>query len=208
MRFSIKNFLLGIGAGAVLTLLILNAWGSHYANQYLFSMQPHLLQPLLQQHLEDFVNSQISARLPEPWLPGYSSAPHEGWKLSSLNGKTVALSDFKGKVVFLDFWASYCGPCVNELAGVKRLADSLRNENIAFLLAARDDEPHVREFLRKHPIDLPIYLTGGAAPDMPDGAIPATYLLDRHGVVVFQHIGAATWDSDKVRAFLRSLEDR
>ena len=43
---------------------------------------------------------------------------------------------------------------------------------------------------------------------MPDSAIPATYLLDRQGVVVFQHIGAATWDSDMVRAFLLSLENR
>jgi len=208
MRFSIKNFLLGLGAGAALTMLILNAWGRHYANEYLFSMQPRLLQPFLQQHLEDSINSQSSAHLPEPWLPGHSSAPHEGWRLKSLDGKTVALGDFKGKVVFLDFWASYCVPCVNELAGVKRLADSLRNENVAFLLAARDDEPHVREFLGKHPIDLPIYLTSGGAPDMPDVAIPATYLLDRQGVVIFQHIGAATWDSDMVRAFLRSLENR
>ena len=69
MRFSIKNFLLGLGAGAALTLLILNAWGRHYANEYLFSMQPRLLQPFLQQHLEDSINSQSSAHLPSHGCP-------------------------------------------------------------------------------------------------------------------------------------------
>lgn len=120
----------------------------------------------------------------------------------------MALDDFKGKVVFLDFWATSCGPCVNEMAGIKRLADSLRNENVAFLLAARDSEPQVGEFLRKHAIDLPIYLASGDTPDMPAVPIPATYILNRQGAVVFQHIGAANWDTDSVRSFLRSLENR
>jgi thiol-disulfide isomerase/thioredoxin len=208
MRFSTKTFLLGLGVGVALTLLVLNVWGGHYANENFLNAQPRLLQPFLQSHLDDIVNPQYAAHLPEPWLPGVSSAPHEGWQMKSLDGKPVTLGNLRGKVVFLDFWASYCGPCVNELASVKRLADSLRNENVAFLLAARDDEPHVREFLRKHPVDLPIYLTSGGAPDMPAVAIPATYFLDRQGAVVFQHIGAATWDTDSVRTFLRSLENR
>ena len=207
MRFSNKSFLMGLGAGAAVVLLVLDLWGRHYSNEYFLSEQPRLLQPFLQQHLDDMVNSRSAARLPEPWLPGLSSEPHDGWRLKSLAGKLVALSDFKGRVVFLDFWATNCGPCVNEMASLKRLADSLRNENVAFLLAARDDEPHVREFLRKHPVDLPIYLTGGGAPDMPAVAIPATYILDRQGVVVFQYIGAATWDTDRVRSFLRRLEN-
>jgi len=208
MRFFTRNLLIGFGAGAAVTLLVLNIWGMHYSNEYLLSLQPRLLRPELQQHLEEYISSQPNARLPEPWLPGISSAPHDGWQLKSLAGKPVTLGDFKGKVVFLDIWATWCGPCVNELAGIKRLADSLKNENVAFLLAARDDEPHVREFLHKNPLDLPMYLASGAAPDMPDAAIPATYLLDRRGAVVFQHIGAAKWDTDSVRAYLRSVENR
>jgi thiol-disulfide isomerase/thioredoxin len=158
--------------------------------------------------LDDIVNPQYSEHLPEPWLPGLNSAPHEGWQLKSLAGKPASLADFKGKVVFLDVWATYCGPCVNEMKGIKRLADSVRNENVAFLLAARDDEAHVTEFLRKHPIDLPTYLASGGAPDMPAVAIPATYILDRQGAAVFQHIGAAKWDTDNVRSYLHSLENR
>ncbi len=207
MRLSTKSLLLGLGVGAATTLLILDFWGRHYANEYLFSLQPRLLQPILQQQLEDIAASGASANLEEPWLPGLSGAPHEGWQMKSLAGKPVTLGDFKGKVVFLDMWATSCGPCVSELPGIKRLADSLRSENVAFLLPARDDEPHVREFLRKHPTDLPIYLASAGAPDMPAVAIPATYILDRQGAAVFQHIGAAKWDTDNVRSFLRGLEN-
>jgi thiol-disulfide isomerase/thioredoxin len=207
MRFSIKSLLMGLGIGAAVTLLILDVWGRHYANEYFFSLQPRLLRPILQQHLDDLASSGASANLAEPWLPGLSGAPHEAWQMKSLTGKPVTLGDFKGKVVFLDMWETSCGPCVSELPSIERLSHTLRNENVSFLLPARDDEPHMRKFLRKHPTDLPIYLTRGGPPDMPAIAIPATYVLDRQGAVVFQHIGAAKWDTDNVRAFLRSLEN-
>ena len=208
MGFSAKSLLIGLGAGAALTLLVLDLWGRHYAHEYFFSAQPRLLQPYLQQYMEGMANSMASQKLEEPWLPGLSSAPHEKWQLKSLAGKTVRLGDFKGKVVFLNIWATYCGPCVAELPNIQRLADSLENENVVFLLAARDGEAHVRDFLRKHPIELPIYLASENAPDMSNAAIPATYILDRQGVTVFRVIGGVNWDTDHVRAFLRGLENR
>jgi hypothetical protein len=65
--------------------------------------QPRLLQPYLQQHLGDILNSRASAHLPKPWLPGLSSEPHEGWQLKSLDGKPVALgaerSDVPGMIL-------------------------------------------------------------------------------------------------------------
>jgi len=208
MRFSAKSLLIGMGAGAAVTLLVMDLWGRHYTNEYFGSAQPRVLRPYLERGLENFEASMASEKLDEPWLPGLSSTPHEGWQLKSLDGKTVTLSDFKGKVVFLDIWATYCGPCVAELPNIQRLANSLKNENVAFLLPARDGEAHVREFLRKHPTDLPIYLASESPPDMPNAAIPATYILNRQGVIVYREIGGVNWDTDNVRAFLRSLENR
>jgi thiol-disulfide isomerase/thioredoxin len=199
-----------MGAGAALTLLVLDLWGRHYTNEYFGGAQAHLLRPYLQQRLDNLADSMASEneKLAEPWLPGLSSTPHEAWQLKSLAGKIATLDDFKGKVVFLDIWATHCGPCVAELPNIQRLAKSLKNENVAFLLPARDSEAHVQEFLRKHPIDLPIYLASESAPDMPAGAIPATYILDRQGRTVFREIGAVNWDADDVRAFLRNVENR
>jgi len=208
MGISAKSLLIGLGAGAALTLLVLDLWGRHYAKEYFESAAPRLLRPYLQEYMEGIAKSAASEKLEEPWLPGLSSTPHEAWQLKTLAGKTVTLGDFKGKVVFLDIWATYCGPCVAELPNIKRLADSLKNEKVAFLLAARDGEPHVREFLRKNPIDLPIYLASESAPDMASAAIPATYILDRQGVIVFREIGGMNWDTDNVRAFLRNLENQ
>jgi thiol-disulfide isomerase/thioredoxin len=211
MGISAKSLFIGFVAGAALTLLVLDLWGRHYANEHFGSAQPRLLQPYLQQRLDDIakMNIQGSGSLPEPpWLPGLSSTPHDGWQLKSLSGKAVTLGDFKGKVVFLDIWATHCGPCVAELPNIKRLADSLKNENVAFLLPTRDEEAHVRAFLHKNPIDLPMYLASESAPDMPGTAIPATYILDRQGVIVFREIGGVNWDTDNVRAFLRNLENQ
>jgi len=204
-----RGFLIGLAVGVVATLLVLDAWGRHYANEIFQYPQPRLVRLFAKRYFNGITIMAPGAptRLPEPWLPGLNSKLHRDWRLKSLSGTTVALDGFKGKAVFLDFWETSCGPCVSEMASIKRLADSLSNENVAFLLAARDSESRVREFVQKHPIGLPIYLASQGTPDMPDSPMPATYILNAQGVVVFQQIGAVDWDTDHVRSFLRSLEN-
>ncbi len=207
MRYLWKSLFMGLGGGAAATLLILHAWGTHYAKEYLFSAQPRLLQTYLAQQMEDVAAAEGHMKLEDPWLPELSGALHDSWPMNNLAGKSVTLGDFKGKVVFLDLWSISCGPCVGEMPAIKNLADSMKKDNVAFVLPARDGETEVREFLHKHPIDLPIYLAKGGPPDLPAVAIPATYVLDRQGNAVFREIGAVNWDSDNVRAFLRGLEN-
>ncbi len=207
MGYSWKGIFMGLGCGVAVTLLILHVWGRHYAIRILFNENPWLLHSYLQQRVEELANSGAHEKLEDPWLPELSGALHESWQMKSLAGKSVTLADFKGKVVFLDLWSISCGPCVGEMPAIKNLADSLKKDNVAFVLPARDGETEVREFLHKHPIDLPIYLAKGSPPDLPAVAIPATYVLDRQGNAVFRQIGAANWDSDNVRSFLRELEN-
>jgi len=208
MRILGKNFLIGFGAGVAAALVLLDLWGTHYANNYFLDAQPRLARPFLQQHLAEVMMPKSSSGLPAPWVPEANGGPHEDWRFTSLDGKVVTLGDFRGRVVFLDFWATYCSPCVQEIPGIASLAQSLKNENVAFVLVAKDGRQRVREFFKKHPLDLPVYFAKDWPPDMPSPAIPATYIVDRQGAVVLQHVGAANWDADSVRSFLRGLENQ
>jgi thiol-disulfide isomerase/thioredoxin len=79
-----------------------------------------------------------------------------GWTLRRLNGTEVTFSQFKGKVVFLNFWATWCPPCTVELPNIQRLHESLKTKDVVFVVSSYEDENVVRDFisskrLKRHP---------------------------------------------------------
>jgi thiol-disulfide isomerase/thioredoxin len=206
MRISVKSFLIGLGAGIAATMLALNVWGRYYAGQYFANLQVPIAATFVRQHLEAQAKS-VAAHLPDPWMPESSGTQHDNWAIGTLDGKTVKLGGFKGKVVFLDFWATWCAPCIAEMPSIEKLAKSLKGENIAFVLVANDKKQAVESYVRENHLDLSSYLMAGDSPaDLPSHGVPATYILDRKGAAVLSHFGAANWDTDNVRSYLRDLE--
>jgi thiol-disulfide isomerase/thioredoxin len=207
MKLISKRLLLGFGLGVALTLAGLDVWGARYRQQLYFSTMPAVLRPFLQEPVSGIPLS--SDRLPKPWVPSTSSNAHEHWRIRSLDGNPVELGAFKGKVVFLDFWGTFCGPCLAELPGIARLAQSLRNDNVAFLVVTQEKPERVKEFLSKNKLALPVYLADEELPpDLPVDGIPTTYILDRNGNAVYRAVGGANWDYGAARAFLQTLETR
>src|SRR5437016_6089892 len=131
MQLISKNLFLGVGLGVALTLVGLDVWGGRYKQQLYFASAPAVLRPFTQEPVPGVPPS--SNRLPKAWVPDISSSTHDHWRIRSLDGKSVELGAFKGKVVFLDFWATYRGPCLAEIPGISRLAQSVKNENVVFL---------------------------------------------------------------------------
>jgi thiol-disulfide isomerase/thioredoxin len=208
MGISLKSFLIGLGVGIAATMLALNVWGRYYANQYFGNLQVPIAATFVRQHLETEAKS-VAAHLPDPWMPELGGGQHDNWAIETLDGRTAKLGDFKGKVVFLDFWATWCAPCIAEMPSIEKLAKSLKNENIAFVLVGNDKKQAVESYVRENSLDLPSYLMTGESPaDLPSHGVPATYILDRQGAAVLSHIGAADWDTDEVRSYLRGLETR
>lgn len=124
-------------------------------------------------------------------------------------GKSVELGAFKGKAVFLDFWATYCGPCLAELPGIARLAQSVNNDNVVFLVVTTEKPERVHEFLGKNSLALPLYLADeGVPPDLPVSGVPTTYILDRNGNAVYRWVGGGNWDNESARSFLQTLAAR
>lgn len=158
--------------------------------------------------------ANAQGKLPPPELPALSAAPHGttayGLTLGTLEGGTIALSRFKGKVIFLHYWATYCGSCVAELPALQRLHDGLRDRDDIVILAVSKDQDAgmVREFLKKRGVDLPVYLRVEHSKEFPAGGIPVTYVIDPKGAVRFRHSGPVDWAHPAAKEYLLALAGR
>jgi thiol-disulfide isomerase/thioredoxin len=122
------------------------------------------------------------------------------------DGSSFRLADLRGKVVVIDFWATWCPPCVAELPSIARLAADPRLKEVAFLCVATDESAEtVRDFLRDkdwpmtvlHATSLPnVFTTDG---------IPATFLIAPDGRTVAMEVGAAAWDDPSAVEYLEKL---
>jgi len=150
--------------------------------------------------------------LPAPSLPSASNTATLGTfdyssAVKTLDGKEKALTTLKGKVVFLNFWASWCPPCIAELPDIQRLhsmtADS---DDIVLLLVTTEDAESIRMFMARRNYDFPVYIARNQLLDaFSVKAYPATFVLDRNGVIRFKHMGAAKWTTPAFLDYLRDL---
>ncbi len=134
------------------------------------------------------------------------AVPDPDWRLRTLAGEEIALGDTRGAPVLVNLWATWCPPCVQELASIDRLAERVADAGVQFLLVTPEDEGPVREFLARRPLGVPVYLEGTLAPEALGAIVlPTTFVLDAQGVIRLHHRGAAEWDTAEVEEFLRAL---
>ncbi len=101
-----KRFLLGLGVGIALTLVALDLWATYLQRTAHRAANPLLLASLRARPASALRLPRSSERLPQPWLPEPWGQPHEDWSVRPLRGKPLKLSEFKGRVVFLNFWST------------------------------------------------------------------------------------------------------
>ena len=136
-------------------------------------------------------------------------APH--CCLEGLNGEKVQLSDLKGKIVLLNFWASWCGPCKEEMPSVEALYQRYKERDFVFLTISIDyggAEP-VRKFIEKHHYRFPVLLDpNGKTLDLFEiNKIPATLIIDKKGKMIGRVIGPRNWSSPEVFSLIDQLLD-
>ena len=123
-----------------------------------------------------------------------------------LDGNRLDFTDFSGQVLILNFWATWCAPCIAEMPSLTRLREATSDVDVVFACVTREPVATVREFLDKKSVDLPIYVLDGDVPKCFESrAIPATFVLDKKGTIVLRHFGAAAWDDEGVVGFVRGL---
>jgi thiol-disulfide isomerase/thioredoxin len=136
------------------------------------------------------------------------SLKQPGISLQDIEGERHSLADFRGKVVLVNFWATWCIPCVTEMPGIQRLADSLRDKPFAiFAINVSDTESQIREFLRRMNLRLTVLVdhNGDTFRAWEGKVLPVSFLLDHAGEVRYQVIGPMEWDSEHARKIVEEL---
>jgi thiol-disulfide isomerase/thioredoxin len=126
------------------------------------------------------------------------------------NGKTVSLNSLKGKVVFINFWATWCPPCIAEMPSIDVLFSQFRDhDRVMFLMVDVDNNRAKSEkFMKKRKFGLPVYTPAGPVPpSYLGGAIPTTLVLNKDGDVVFKHEGMSDFSDGEFKSFLTRLID-
>lgn len=152
------------------------------------------------------VGALILVRLPAPQTFPY---PAPDFLLPDMHGQAVRLSQLRGNVVFLNVWATWCGPCRQEMPTMQTLADRLRGEDFVLLAASQDVDgaTTVRPYLEEGGYDFPVLLDvrGEVGKQYGVTGYPETFIIDRQGRVVYHHVGYGDWAQPQVEAALRRL---
>lgn len=145
---------------------------------------------------------------------GYHSGPKEGsqapdFSLPNQAGQNQSLSQFSKQVVLLNFWATWCAPCVSEMASLDRLYQKYKDKGFIVLAVSVDEEGWkvIDEFLKKIPVTFPILLDVDykAADQYGSYRVPESYLINKQGQVVEKILGAREWDAPEMTSRIEKL---
>jgi len=122
--------------------------------------------------------------------------------------RTITLSQFKGQVVVLNFWATWCPPCIEEMPSLVQMQQRMKDKGVTVLAVSVDvDDGSYRRFLRDHGVNLLSVRDGDQKSNSLYGTFkfPETYVIDRNGVVRRKFIGAVDWTEPEVIEYLGKL---
>lgn len=139
----------------------------------------------------------------KPWTGG--ATPR--LELSDLDGKTHRLADYRGRAVLVNFWATWCAPCREEMPSFERLRASLDGRGVVLAVNLAEPESRIRRFLDTMPVRYAVLLDrdGATARAWQARVLPATYILGPDGAIRYRHLGELDWSSPEVRELILKL---
>lgn len=127
------------------------------------------------------------------------------WELSGLRDETFEFENLEGDVVLVNFWATWCPPCVAEMPSLQDLYTDY-NEQVKFVMIEHDEREKVKIFMEQQGYSFPIYFESGSTPKLlATESIPTTFIIDKKGKIVIKKTGAANWNSATTRELLENL---
>lgn len=129
-------------------------------------------------------------------------------ELVNTAGRFVRLDDFRGKIVFLNFWTTWCPTCITEMPSMEKLHRKLSGKNFAMVTVnIKESALQVKNFFKKYQLTFTALLdtTGGVSSEFGIGAIPTTFILDKKGRIIGRINGPREWDSRQSVAMFEEL---
>ncbi|HNT50268.1 MAG TPA: TlpA disulfide reductase family protein [Cyclobacteriaceae bacterium] len=130
------------------------------------------------------------------------------FSIKDLNGNKISFEQFKGKVIFLNMWATWCGPCRAEMPGIQSLYDKVKSDSIEFVMLSWDsdsDKPKVEKYVEKKSFTFPVYQPSGYLPDhLQVPSIPTTFIISKAGKVIQKEVGTRNYDTKKMIQYLKA----
>ncbi|MCP4372414.1 MAG: TlpA family protein disulfide reductase [Deltaproteobacteria bacterium] len=128
------------------------------------------------------------------------------WEIQGIGGRKVNLAaEFKDKVLFINFWATWCPPCVAEMPSIEKLHKKFQNR-ISFICISQEDLKTLKEFQSKKNYQFPLYSIAGDPPKkFKSESIPVTFIISKNRRISLKHNGGANWSHPKVINFIETL---
>ncbi|QEP41708.1 TlpA family protein disulfide reductase [Ectothiorhodospiraceae bacterium BW-2] len=155
----------------------------------LFTLVSHAQQP----------PQSLSVLADKPQAPAFS--------LQDINGDTHQLSDYAGKPVIVNFWATWCPPCREEMPSMQRAWQQIQGSVAMLAINVGETEDKVFPFLGSYPVDFPILFDTDSAvlKAWPVMGLPTTFVLDPQGRIVYRAIGGREWDDADILQKIKAL---
>ena len=131
------------------------------------------------------------------------------FNIKGLDGKTVNVDAFKGKTVFLNLWATWCGPCRLEMPSIEKLYQQVDHDKIIFIMLSIDrpqDLNKVKSYIGEKEFTFPVYTPADFLPNqLQVRSIPSTFIVSPDGRIVSNETGTTNFDTPEFKSFLESL---
>lgn len=158
-----------------------------------------LIVPQTRMPIQVFINKIIAFSPSEIDADERSSLDHYNWILMDENGDDINFNQSKDRLVIINYWATWCAPCIAEMPSFQDLYSDYKGE-IDFYFVTNEESEKSESFMSKNDYDLPYYRQRTQAPDLlRSSSLPTTYMISKDGEILMEKIGAANWNSDKVR---------
>lgn len=145
----------------------------------------------------------------DKWASLEKGKTAKDFTLKDLTGKSISLSDYKGKIVFLNFWATWCAPCRHEMPSMEKVHKKYKGGDFVVLAVATDNkgEEIVKPFIDEHGYTLPVLIDKNS--DVSDSysvfALPTTFIIGRDGKIIEMVQGVREWDSKEILDYFDEL---
>jgi thiol-disulfide isomerase/thioredoxin len=128
----------------------------------------------------------------------------ENIELSGLSGEKINLTDYEGKAIFINFWATWCRPCIQEMPSIASLQNNLAGKNIEFLFASDEEVEKILKFKESRSMNLNFVRV-----ENPEAlgieALPTTFIFNEKGELVFSEVGFRKWDDPATMEMVTKL---